>query len=190
MINFVLGINYSRILLLSWMTFKNFYLKLMTSTYCVICGQWTYQKAFLNCLCQSFLFSMNSQLSFLNVTSIDFKVSSYPTLLIPWFVNFRHSHKTRKDSLEKWVVYIEIGLVSWNLLNSPKHRGTILRNMASFEEDQQLPGAFHAIMDKIEADILHHAKKWDWKWKLQLWMPVLLQSTCTFKVGLWKLGKI
>ena len=35
--------------------------------------------------------------------------------------------------------------------------------MASFEEDQQLPGAFHAIMDKIEADILHHAKKWDWK---------------------------
>ena len=190
MINFVLGINYSRILLLSWMTFKNFYLKLMTSTYCVICGQWTYQKAFLNCLCQSFLFSMNSQLSFLNVTSIDFKVSSYPTLLIPWFVNFRHSHKTRKDSLEKWVVYIEIGLVSWNLLNSPKHRGSILRNMASFEEDQQLAGAFHAIMDKIEADILHDAKKWDWKWKLQLWMPVLLQSTCTFKVGLWKLGKI
>ena len=106
---------------------------------------------------------MNSQLSFLNVTSIDFKVWSYPTLLISWFVNFRHSHKTWKDSLETWVVYIEISLVSGNILNSPKHRGSILRNMASFEEDQQLAGAFHAIMDKIEADILHDAKKWDWK---------------------------
>ena len=30
--------------------------------------------------------------------------------------------------------------------------------MASSEGDQLLSGAFHAIMDKIEADILHIAK--------------------------------
>ena len=35
--------------------------------------------------------------------------------------------------------------------------------MASSEENQILAGAFHAIMDKIEADILQIAKKWNWK---------------------------
>ena len=34
--------------------------------------------------------------------------------------------------------------------------------MTSSKGDQQLPGAFHAIMDKIEADILQIAKKWNW----------------------------
>ena len=37
------------------------------------------------------------------------------------------------------------------------------RNMASSEENQILAGAFHAIMDKIEADKLQIAKKWNWK---------------------------
>ena len=37
------------------------------------------------------------------------------------------------------------------------------RNMASSEENQILAGAFHAIRDKIEADILQIAKKWNWK---------------------------
>ena len=55
-------------------------------------------------------------------------------------------------------------MVSWNLLDDPKHRGSILRNMANSEGDQLLAGAFHAIMDKIEADILQIAKKWNWKW--------------------------
>ena len=36
--------------------------------------------------------------------------------------------------------------------------------MISSEGDQLLTGAFHAIMEKIEADILQIAKKWNWKW--------------------------
>ena len=60
-------------------------------------------------------------------------------------------------------MYIEISSVSSNLLNGPKHQGSILRNMASSEGDQLLVGSFHAIMDKIEADILQIAKTWNWK---------------------------
>ena len=76
----------------------------------------------------------------------------------------KHSLKKRRDSLETRAVYIEISLVSWNLPNGPKHRGSILKNMASSEGDQLLAGAFHAIMGKIEAGILQIAKKWNWKW--------------------------
>ena len=36
--------------------------------------------------------------------------------------------------------------------------------MASSEVDQLLSGAFHVIINKIEADRLQIAKKWDWKW--------------------------
>ena len=74
-----------------------------------------------------------------------------------------HGQKKRKDSLETRGVCIEIPLVSRNLPNGPKHQGLILKNMASSEGDQQLAGAFHAIMGKIEAGILHIAKKWNWK---------------------------
>ena len=35
--------------------------------------------------------------------------------------------------------------------------------MASPEGDQLLAGAFHAIIDKVEADILQIEKKWNWK---------------------------
>ena len=35
--------------------------------------------------------------------------------------------------------------------------------MASSEGDHLLPGAFHAVMDKIEADKLQIEKKWNWK---------------------------
>ena len=35
--------------------------------------------------------------------------------------------------------------------------------MASSEGDKVLAGAFHAVMDKIEAGILQIAKKWNWK---------------------------
>ena len=66
----------------------------------------------------------------------------------------KHSHKKQKDSLETRAAYIEISLVSWNLLNDPKHQGSILKNMASLEGDQLLAGAIHATMDKTEADIL------------------------------------
>ena len=71
----------------------------------------------------------------------------------------QHSLKKRKDSLETQTVYIEISKAQ----NSPKHRGSIFRNMASSEGNQLLAGAFHAIMDKIEAHILQTAKKWNWK---------------------------
>ena len=60
----------------------------------------------------------------------------------------------RKDNLKTPAVYIEISLVSWNLPNGPKHRGSIFKNVASSEEAQQLARAFPAITDKIEADIL------------------------------------
>ena len=45
----------------------------------------------------------------------------------------------------------------------PKTPGIFLINMASPEGEQLLVGVFHAIMDKIEADILQIAKKWNWK---------------------------
>ena len=74
--------------------------------------------------------------------------------------------------------------------------------MTNFERDQLLAGAFHAITDKIKADILHIAKKWI-KWRnessckkytfskrFQLLMPVLHQSMYTFEAGLWSLEKI
>ena len=60
--------------------------------------------------------------------------------------------------------HIQISLVSWNLPNSPKHWGSILRNMASSERNQLLVGAFHAVVDKTEADILQITKNWKWIW--------------------------
>ena len=74
-------------------------------------------------------------------------------------VQLNHSHKKWKDSLETRPVYIEIPLLSGNLPNGPKHRGSILKNMASSEGDQLLEGAFHAIIGKIEAGILQITKK-------------------------------
>ena len=38
-----------------------------------------------------------------------------------------------------------------------------IKNMASSEEDQPLTGAFHAIMEKTEDDMLQIVKKWNWK---------------------------
>ena len=72
---------------------------------------------------------------------------------------FYDSHEKREQSLETRPVYMEI----WNLPNDPKHWRSILRNMASAERDRSLARAFHAIMDKLEADILWLAKKWNWK---------------------------
>ena len=37
----------------------------------------------------------------------------------------RHSHKKRKDSLEKRAVLIEIFMLCWNLPSGPKHRGRL-----------------------------------------------------------------
>ena len=73
----------------------------------------------------------------------------------------QHSLKKTKDSLETRAIYIEISLVSQNLPNTQKHWGSILRKMVSSEGNQLLAGVFHAIMDKIEADILQTAKKWN-----------------------------
>ena len=67
----------------------------------------------------------------------------------------KHSHEKRKETR---AVYIEMSLVSWNLLNCPKHRGSILRNIASSEVDEPLAKAFHAIMDKKEPDLLHTSR--------------------------------
>ena len=77
---------------------------------------------------------------------------------------WEYSHKKWRDSLETRALYIEISLTSWNIPNGLKHWGSILRKIASCKVDQLLPGAFHDIMDKIEADILQIAKTWNWKW--------------------------
>ena len=53
--------------------------------------------------------------------------------------------------MKTWTVPIEIPLVSPKV---SKHRGSFLRNMAIYEGNELLTEAFHAIMDKIEADIL------------------------------------
>ena len=58
---------------------------------------------------------------------------------------------------------MEMSVVSRNLSKSPKSWGSILKNIASSEGDQLLAVAFHAIIDKIEADILQTAKKFNWK---------------------------
>ena len=79
------------------------------------------------------------------------------------FYYWDHSLKKQKDSLETWAIYKEISLISWNLPNGPKHRRSILKNMASSERDQLHAGAFHAIVEKIKVDILQIAKKWIWK---------------------------
>ena len=50
------------------------------------------------------------------------------------------------------------------MLNGPRHRGSLFKNMACTERDQLLGGDFYAIMDKIEADMLQMTKKWNWKW--------------------------
>ena len=65
-----------------------------------------------------------------------------------------HSHDKRNDSLETWALYLEIFLVSWNLLHGPKHRGSIFKNMANSKKDHLLAGNVHTIIDKIDVDIL------------------------------------
>ena len=76
--------------------------------------------------------------------------------------DLNHTHKKRNDSLDTRAVFIEISLVFLNLSNGPKHWGSTLRNTVNSKGDQPLAGAFHAIMDKIEADILQIAEKWSW----------------------------
>ena len=44
--------------------------------------------------------------------------------------------------------------------------------MANSEEDQLLAGAFHAIMDKIQAHILQIEKKWKW---------IFIHQACFFR---------
>ena len=71
--------------------------------------------------------------------------------------------------------------------------------MANFVADKPLAGAFHAIMDKIEANIQlqscgienesSYIKNTFWE-RFKLYMPVLHQSSCSFKTGLSSLGKI
>ena len=70
-----------------------------------------------------------------------------------------YSHKKRKDNLETRAVHIEICMLCWNLVNGPKYRGSFLDNMSCTKGNQLLEGDLHAIMDKIEADILQITKR-------------------------------
>ena len=36
--------------------------------------------------------------------------------------------------------------------------------MAFFERNQLFAGDFHALLDKMNADMLQSKKKWNWKW--------------------------
>ena len=74
-----------------------------------------------------------------------------------------HSHKKQKHSLETRAVHIEICMLRWNLANGPKHRGSFLDNIACTKENQLLEGDLHAILDKIEANILQITKEWNQK---------------------------
>ena len=109
--------------------------------------------------------------------------------------NWNHIHKKRKNSLDTRAVYIEVSLLSWNLPHVPKIWGSILRNTGSSVADQPLAGALHAVIDKIEGDILQTAIKLNWIWIFiyqgsfekdsSYKMPVLHQSTCTLVSEVW-----
>ena len=103
--------------------------------------------------------NLKTNMNFLNMKTTGMK-SSQNIQKVDWSI----VTKKQKDTLETWAVYREISLVSWELLNGPKQRGSILRNMVNSEGDQLLAGALHAIMEKIEADTLQIAKKWNWIW--------------------------
>ena len=53
---------------------------------------------------------------------------------------------------------ISFGILKYT--ECPKHRGSI-KNMARSKGVQLLAGAFHVIMNKIEADIFQTVKKWN-----------------------------
>ena len=44
-----------------------------------------------------------------------------------------------------------------------KHRGSFLKNMTYFGGDKLFADAFFVVMDRIEADMLQIAKKWNKK---------------------------
>ena len=79
-------------------------------------------------------------------------------------IQLHHSHNKQKDSLETRAVHIEICMLCWNLVNSPKHQGSFLDNMACTKGHQLLECELHVILDKIEADILQITKEWNRKW--------------------------
>ena len=81
------------------------------------CGQWIYQKAFLNWFCQYVLLSINNWLSFPNITSIDLKAWGYSTLLISWFINFKDTLKTSDDFKSKQKKCMK----QWFLICQNKH---------------------------------------------------------------------
>ena len=55
-------------------------------------------------------------------------------------------------------------MLCWNLVNDPKHWESFLDSMACTKENQPREGDLHAVMDKIEADILQITKQWNQKW--------------------------
>ena len=77
---------------------------------------------------------------------------------------FHHSHKKRKDNLETRVVHIKCLTICWNSPNKPKHLESFFKNMACTKGNQLFLVDFHAILDKIETDMLQITKKWNWKW--------------------------
>ena len=138
--------------------FLKFYLPVLRFAAKICYNKPRFQYAFL-------LFSQNcsgDEVVFVIVTVSTYTdpASNYMYLLF----KYNHSYKKWKDSLETQAISIEISLVSWNLPNNQKHRRSVLRNMVSFKGNQLLAETFHAIMDKIEADILQTANKWNWKW--------------------------
>ena len=85
-------------------------------------------------------------------------------LLAFWVIYQSHSHKKLKHGLETRAIFIEISILCWNLPNSPKHWGTLQKNMAFPEGNKLFAGDFCANLDEKNVDMVHFAKRWNWKW--------------------------
>ena len=53
----------------------------------------------------------------------------------------------------------KICMLCWNLVSSPKHRGSFYDNMAYAKGDPPLRGNLRTFLDKTEADVLQNTKK-------------------------------
>lgn len=78
---------------------------------------------------------------------------------------FNHSHLKWPDSLEIQVVCIEICMLSWNLVNDPKHQKSFFKYMACSKGSRLLACYFLAVLDQVQDHMLEVINRW-----IQLWI--------------------
>ena len=76
---------------------------------------------------------------------------------------FKHSHKKRRDNLERRVVLIEISVLSWNLRTAQNIEDHFEKIWLSLKGSQLFAGDFDAGLDGINANILQFLRDWIWK---------------------------